>query len=412
MRFPFIASAVALLLGLLVDWLIYKTIPKLREGKAGLPRKIYAVSAVLTLLLLIVIFILPHRSTESGILHIMWMLYTWATIYIAKFIYLLIYALLLPIRSLRRRPLIATGIPAIFAVLGFVTLWWGAAVGRRSIDISDVTIASPRLPAGFDGMRIVQFSDAHVGTWGNDTTFVSDLVDKINSLHPDMIVFTGDIVNRQTEEIYPFINTLSRLKAPLGVYSIMGNHDYGDYSDWPDEKAHRDNTLQLREIQKKMGWRLLDNEHVFIKSAAGDSIALIGVENWGEPPFKQYGDLHQAYPHDAGGHIHDDKFKILLTHNPMHWHEAVRGNTDIDLTLSGHTHAMQFLIGGIGSGLTPASLRYPEWGGLYTHDTPFTYPGGNKRIQSRLYVNIGCGEVAIPARIGATPEITLITLRR
>ena len=214
-------------------------------------------------------------------------------------------------------------------------------------------------------------------------------------------MFTGDIVNRKTDEILPFVNILKRLKAPLGVYSVMGNHDYGDYTDWPHEQAHAADTRQLRAIQTGMGWNLLCNTHKFIYSAQGDSIAMIGVENWGEPPFKQYGDLKKAYP--TANKIGDNNFKILLSHNPMHWHNEVREYTDIDLTLSGHTHAMQVLIGGIGTGFTPSSWRYPEWGGLYTHK------GADGAIRN-LYVNIGCGEVAIPARIGASPEITLITL--
>lgn len=280
-------------------------------------------------------------------------------------------------------------------------MWWGVLYGRYDIAVSEITVNSKRLPASFDGIKIAQFSDAHVGTWGQDTTFVTNLVNKINALNPDIIVFTGDIVNRKTDEILPFVNILKRLKAPLGVYSVMGNHDYGDYTDWPDEQAHAADTRQLRAIQTGMGWNLLCNTHKFIYSAQGDNIAMIGVENWGEPPFKQYGDLKKAYPN--ANKIGDNNFKILLSHNPMHWHNEVREYTDIDLTLSGHTHAMQVLIGGIGTGFTPSSWRYPEWGGLYTHK------GADGAIRN-LYVNIGCGEVAIPARIGASPEITLITL--
>lgn len=403
MRFPLIASILAIVFGILIDWLICRSIP--RSTRKISVRKIYLCSAIITMLLLIVVYILPHRDADADILPIMWMLYTWTSIYISKAIYLIFYGFgaIPKLFHKKRLPIgIYVGLP--LAILSFAAMWWGASAGRRNIMISEVTITDPKLPASFDGLTIAQFSDAHVGTWGTDTTFISKLVDEINALHPDIIVFTGDIVNRQTNEIDPFIDVFSRLKAPMGVFSIMGNHDYGDYTDWPSEAAHAADTQRLRDIQAAMGWRLLNNEHQFIHSEAGDSIAMIGVENWGEPPFKQYGDLRAAYPHDTCGKIHDSVFKILLTHNPVHWHKVVRETSDINLSLSGHTHAMQFMIGPLKTGLSPAATRYPEWGGHYTHTTP----SGNT---SNLYVNIGCGEVAIPARIGATPEITLITLK-
>ena len=399
MRLPLVMSIIALLLGILIDIYIYRSIPK---TKRALPRLIYCISAILTLGLLIVVFMLPKRDTNTELRPVMWLLYTWTSIYISKYIY----GLFLAISSIprlyghKRWPVYKyVGLPA--AIICFGPMWWGVFYGRYDIAVSEITVNSKRLPASFDGIKIAQFSDAHVGTWGQDTTFVTNLVNKINALNPDIIVFTGDIVNRKTDEILPFVNILKRLKAPLGVYSVMGNHDYGDYTDWPDEQAHAADTRQLRAIQTGMGWNLLCNTHKFIYSAQGDSIAMIGVENWGEPPFKQYGDLKKAYP--TANKIGDNNFKILLSHNPMHWHNEVREYTDIDLTLSGHTHAMQVLIGGIGTGFTPSSWRYPEWGGLYTHK------GADGAIRN-LYVNIGCGEVAIPARIGASPEITLITL--
>ncbi len=399
MRLPLVMSIIALLLGILIDIYIYRSIPK---TKRALPRLIYCISAILTLGLLIVVFMLPKRDTDTELRPVMWLLYTWTSIYISKYIY----GLFLAISSIprlyghKRWPVYKyVGLPA--AIICFGTMWWGVLYGRYDIAVSEITVNSKRLPASFDGIKIAQFSDAHVGTWGQDTTFVTNLVNKINALNPDIIVFTGDIVNRKTDEILPFVNILKRLKAPLGVYSVMGNHDYGDYTDWPDEQAHAADTRQLRAIHTGMGWNLLCNTHKFIYSAQGDSIAMIGVENWGEPPFKQYGDLKKAYP--TANKIGDNNFKILLSHNPMHWHNEVREYTDIDLTLSGHTHAMQVLIGGIGTGFTPSSWRYPEWGGLYTHE------GADGSVRN-LYVNIGCGEVAIPARIGASPEITLITL--
>ena len=277
--------------------------------------------------------------------------------------------------------------------------WWGVLFGRRQIEVVPVEITSSRVPEAFDGFTIAQFSDAHVGTWGNDTTFISALVDSINATGADMIVFTGDLVNRRAEEALPFIRILSRLHAPAGVYTVQGNHDYSDYMNWPDSASRLDNRRKLRDLEKRAGWDLLMNEYRTIRRGS-DSIRLIGVENWGEPPFHQYGDLSKAY-HNAN----DNVFKVLLSHNPEHWRLLVSRTTNIDLTLAGHTHAMQITVGSRGKNWwSPAVFRYKLWGGLY--------PAGGGIDDPKLYVNVGCGEVGMPFRVGATPEITLFTLRR
>lgn len=407
MRLPLLFTLVLLVPALLADAYIYFRVPKRFTLKAReiRGRLIYLVSALLTLSLLVVCMCFPKRDAEASLIPVMWMLYTWATVYIPKFLYVIIDLIgRIPVLFKRKEwPIgLYAGLP--IALICFIAMWWGAIAGRRQIMVSEVEVVSEKIPPAFEGFRIVQFSDAHVGTWGDDMSFLIEFVDRINSLKPDLIVFTGDLVNRRADEAYPAVEVLSKLHARYGVYSIMGNHDYGDYADWPSEAAHLQDARTLRSLQEKMGWHMLDNTHTFIK-IGNDSIALIGVENWGEPPFKQYGNLDAAYPHDADGRIHDGVFKILLTHNPMHWHEQVRHNTDIDLTLSGHTHAMQMMAGKPGTGFSPSAWKYPEWGGMYEHT--------NERGElTRLYVNIGCGEVAIPTRIGADPEITLITLSR
>ncbi|MDE5858007.1 MAG: metallophosphoesterase, partial [Muribaculaceae bacterium] len=231
-------------------------------------------------------------------------------------------------------------------------------------------------------------------TFGNQTKFVSRLVDEINNLNPDLIVFTGDIVNRNSNELIPFVSVLSRLQAKEGVISIMGNHDYGDYTTWESDKAKQENLKLLHNLEKKMGWDLLLNQSKNIYRG-NDSILIIGVENIGDPPFHVYGSLEKAYANTS-----TPQTKILLSHNPAHWKNSIADNPGhkIDLTLSGHTHAMQVEL----LGMSPAVFRYPTWSGLY-HD---------KTTSNRLYVNIGAGTVGLPMRIGATPEITLITLRR
>ncbi|MDE5871172.1 MAG: metallophosphoesterase, partial [Muribaculaceae bacterium] len=243
---------------------------------------------------------------------------------------------------------------------------------------------------------------------------------------PDLIVFTGDIVNQKADELKPFENILSKLEAADGVYSILGNHDYGDYVDWPSEEAKTANLDNLKKIQEDAGWKMLNNDHVYLKrnkDGRRDSIALIGVENWGEPPFGKYGDLQKAYPSDSRHNLRDKIFKILLTHTPVHWGREVSKRTNIDLSLSGHTHAMQASFDAFGKRYSPAALRYQTWGGFYTENgigeiedfgNPDTSGGLERSLdKSSLYVNIGAGEVAMPFRIGASnPEITLITLRK
>lgn len=404
-------AVVVILLSLGVDLLIR------HEIRANCPHgrraaRWYMLSAVLCWIFLAVVLCIPRRQEGQGILTVMWCLYSYMTVYVAKAVYALCaLAGSLPRlwRGRRRRTGLWIGLP--LGVLVFCMMWWGAIWGRREIEVTHLDFARAEVPEAFDGYRIVQFSDAHVGTWGDDTSFIDGLVDSINSLHPDMIVFTGDVVNRETSEIEPFIASLSRLYAPDGVYSILGNHDYGDYCDWSDEQAKAANNARLAEIQKSMGWRLLNNGRDFITrrrpgSDVTDTLVLIGVENWGEPPFKQYGDLNRAYPMspDSQYNVNDSRFKILLSHNPEHWRQEVSGNTNINLTLSGHTHAMQIMLGLGDWRWSPSKYRYEEWGGLYTRPAA---TGG----ENAIYVNIGSGEVGMPFRLGATPEVTEITLR-
>lgn len=354
-----------------------------------------AVSIGMILAILAVMILPKRRGSDFQLLAVMWMLYGYLTIYMPKIIWV-VFDLLSAIPCLWRGRRLSwlswTG--GATGIVVFIVMWWGALVNRFNIDERNVTVEIPDLPEAFDGYRIVQFSDMHVGTYGSDTTFVSRMVDAINALQPDMIVFTGDVVNRRTDELPPFVATLSRLKAPDGVYSILGNHDYGDYSEWSSAAAKQKNIEEMCRLQREAGWRLLLNENVVIRRG-NDSIALIGVENIGDPPFTVYGSLKKAYPD-----ITDEVTKILLTHNPAHWTDSIAGKDDINvaLTLSGHTHAMQIEL----FGLSPACFRYKTWGGRYT----------DKTESHTLYVNIGAGEVGLPMRIGATPEITVLTLKK
>ena len=345
---------------------------------------------------LIVAMALPARSGSQQMLAAkMWTLFAYLSVYIPKYIGI-IFDLLANVPKLwhkrRFKPLTTAGI--ILASTAFCAMWWGALINRFNINVNEVVIEIPDLPEEFNGMTIAQFSDLHTGTFGTDTAFVGRLVDRINALKPDCIAFTGDIVNRQADEAIPFIQTLSRLHARMGVYAILGNHDYGDYSEWPSSEAKKDNMELMKKLQADMGWHLLLNETVMLRQD-GDSLALIGVENIGDPPFKVYGSLNKAYPQ-----LSDSVSKILLTHNPAHWVDSISDRPDmrVPLSLSGHTHAMQIEM----LGWSPAKYRYPTWGGLYNDSDK----------QHQLYVNIGGGSVGFPARVGATPEITLITLKK
>lgn len=413
MRIPIISFLILLVVSILIDWVIYRDLKRIEKSTRW--SRIYAWSAVVCWVYLIVVFLLPKRDVEDDIIHLMWMLFAYTSVYLGKAV-IVLFSLIGRIPCLFKRksyPLgLWVGLP--LGLFAFGSMWYGVAVTRHNIEVVPVTVSSNHLPPAFNGYRIVQFSDLHVGTWGEDTTFVSRLVDTINAQKPDIIFFTGDIVNRKTTELRPFLPILSRLKAPDGVYSVLGNHDYGDYIEWPNPHLKLANNRLLDKWQREMGWQLLNNSHTFItrNSRTGalmrtDTIVLIGTENWGEPPFKQYGDLTKAYPRhpDSLFNLNDDRYKILLTHNPEHWRKVVSAQTNVDLTLSGHTHAMQIQIKHGDLKWSPSEYVYKLWGGLYK-----SMNLADEEVQ--LYVNIGSGEVGMPFRIGATPEVTVITLKQ
>lgn len=395
MRIPLIPIILAIALCAGSDFIIYKSLSRLKNK---LWKYLHLVLAALLYILLFVALALPRREGDNNdLLRVMWMLFTFFSFYAPKFIYV-IFSMLARLPQLwhhRDIKWLRIG-GAILGTAIFFAMWWGALINRYNIQVREVTIEIPDLPQAFDGYTIAQFSDLHTGTFGADTTFTSKLVDHINSLGADMIVFTGDIVNRKTDEIKPHTASLSRLHAHDGVISILGNHDYGDYYTWPDDDAKRANLSQLIDINREMGWNMLNNESHTIYAANDSSamLSIIGVENIGDYPFPVYGDLDKAMKG-----VDDKSVKILLTHNPAHWVNDIAGhNIDIPLTMSGHTHAMQIEV----AGLSPAVFRYPTWSGLYTDKSnPYKH----------LYVNIGAGTVGFPMRIGATPEITLFTLR-
>jgi predicted MPP superfamily phosphohydrolase len=257
-----------------------------------------------------------------------------------------------------------------------------------------VNLSLKDLPDEFKGLRIIQISDIHSGSF-DDPDAVKEGVDAIMNEKPDLILFTGDLVNDRAIEIEPYLNVFNQLKAPMGVFSVLGNHDYGDYFRWPSEEDKKLNLEQLKKHHAEMGWRLLVNEHVILERNQ-KQIALIGIENWGARGFTKYGDMKKAV---AGLENSNVPVKILLSHDPSHWKAEVRKDyRDIALTLSGHTHGMQFGIDIPGFKWSPVQYVYKQWAGLYQEENQY------------LYVNRGFGFIGYQGRLGVLPEITMIVL--
>lgn len=274
----------------------------------------------------------------------------------------------------------------------FSTLMYGFS-NKYNYQLKRVRLSYKNLPSSFKGLKIIQISDIHSGSF-QDTHAVNHGVEMLMKEKPDLILFTGDLVNDRADEMKDYIDVFSKLNAPLGVYSTLGNHDYGDYIEWPSPEAKVENLERLKGIHKQMGWRLLMNEHVPIEKN-GESIALIGIENWGaKARFPKYGKMNEAYP---GSEKYP--FKILMSHDPSHWDAEVRVKyPDIDLTLAGHTHGMQFGIENPYFKWSPVQWVYKQWAGLY------------EEKNQKLYVNRGYGFIGYPGRVGILPEITLIEL--
>jgi len=281
-----------------------------------------------------------------------------------------------------------------FAVGGgvFGSLLWGFG-NKYKYKTERLKLSFDTLPAAFKGMKIVHISDIHSGSF-TDKKAVEKGVQKILDEKPDLILFTGDLVNDHADEMKEYQEVFARIKAPFGVFSSLGNHDYGDYRQWSSENEKAENLNRLKQIHADMGWRLLMNEHLPLEKN-GEQIAIIGIENWSaKGNFAKYGKMADA--HAGSGKY---PFKILLSHDPSHWEAEVREKyKDVDLMLSGHTHGMQFGVEIPGFRWSPVQYVYKQWAGLYEK--------GNQK----LYVNRGFGFIGYPGRVGILPEITVIEL--
>ena len=265
---------------------------------------------------------------------------------------------------------------------------------KYNYQVTRFKLSFDNLPSSFKGLRIVHFSDVHSGSF-TDKKAVIHGVEKILAEKADLIIFSGDLVNDKATEMHDYMDVFNKIKAPLGVYSTFGNHDYGDYVSWPQNGISKSQNLKnLEKVHADLGWRLLMNEHVILEKD-GEQIAIIGIENWSDKArFPKYGDMPKAY---AGTEKYP--FKILISHDPSHWDARVRPRyQDVDLMLSGHTHGMQFGIEIPGFKWSPVQYVYKEWAGLYEEG------------KQKLYVNRGFGFIGYPGRVGILPEITVIEL--
>ncbi|MFM6969982.1 MAG: metallophosphoesterase [Sediminibacterium sp.] len=272
----------------------------------------------------------------------------------------------------------------------FGTLLFGFG-NKYNYQVKKIKLKFNNIPDAFKGMRMVHISDIHSGSF-QDIRAVNKGIDLILKQQADIIVFTGDLVNDRATEMEPYQNSFARLAAPLGVFSTLGNHDYGDYVQWPSAQAKMDNLEALKKVHANMGWRLLMNEHVVLEKK-GEKIALLGIENWGaKARFPKYGKMDLAYPGTE-----NIPFKILLSHDPSHWDAQILTEyPGIDLMLSGHTHGMQFGLENPYFKWSPVQWMYKQWAGLYEQGS------------QKLYVNRGYGFIGYPGRVGILPEITVI----
>lgn len=372
-----------LLMLLLPDWYIHRVYIRCKKNKLY-SRLLWW--PTIGLLLLLAIFIALH-----DILHDYFGIYLIVTLCfcIPKLTFVLFSLILRGINKISGLKIpheTISALPAL-AMLGYIL--FGAIKGKENFKVREVTFTSANLPEEFDGYRVMQLSDIHSGSWKGNPKALKKAIDLCNRQNADLALFTGDLVNSRSDELLEFTEIFSELKAKDGVYSVLGNHDYGTYVKWNSKADRIANIDSLIARENRMGWRMLNNSHTIIRRG-NDSIAVIGVENSGRPPFPDYARLKEASAGTEG------MFQILMSHDPTHWRRQVLPESDIELTLSGHTHDMQITF----FGLSVSSFIYPEHNGMYMEG------------ERGLYVNIGLGHVLFPMRLGAWPEITVITLKK
>ena len=346
-------------------------------------RGLWFLPSVLLLIGLISFYVFKYEGAWGTLFII------YVAVIIPKLLFTVISLLDIPLRYFFRWKIYPfTTIALVIAISAACIILYGSIFGKTRIQVNKIDFISPSLPESFSGYKIAHISDLHLGNWKNNRKFMTKVIDVLNRQNPDALMITGDLVHHSAQELNNYEDILAKINTRQ-IYSVLGNHDYGPYFQWESQEKEQENLKELKLRQAKLGWYLLNNEHHFIVRG-NDSIAIIGVENAGKGHFADYSDLVNAMKGTE-----NISFKILLSHDPSHWRSEVL-QTDINLTLSGHTHGSQFSLGSFSF----AALAYPEWGGLYMSE------------KQGLYVNVGIGHVGIPFRFGAWPEITIITLKR
>ena len=292
-----------------------------------------------------------------------------------------------------KESLIIVPIVGLFSgFLPFFVILYGITKTLYRFKVEHLRLKFKELPDNFKGLKIVQISDLHLGSFNYKYHVLDSAINMINNLNPDLILFTGDLVNNYAWELNGWENILSKLSAKIGKFAVLGNHDYGDYSKWNSKIEKKENFETIKDFYTKIDFKLLLNETAIVE-IGGEELSILGVENWGSPPFKQYGKLKETMKETS-----QNSFKILLSHDPSHWKEEVVKDTNINLTFSGHTHGMQagFILKN--RKWSPIKYKYKQWAGLYDENNQY------------LYVNRGLGWMGFPGRIGMRPEITCIVL--
>jgi uncharacterized protein len=416
MRTP-LGAFVILAIMLLIDWYVYQAIKTVSGSSSSKTRQwVFYIYWGISLLAISFHLILNFADPLLFGKHIRSHIFaTIIGIYLSKLLVVFFLAVddLVRLFKLIGRQFGTTSLPADAAATGdkmnrnIFLNWLGVATGttlfgtlmygytnKYKYQVKRQQLSFNNLPKGFKGLKIVQISDIHSGSLTN-TEAVMKGINLIMAEKPDLILFTGDLVNNIASEMHGLIHVFSLLKAPMGVYSVLGNHDYGDYYRWPQRNLTKEQNFEdLKNTHATMGWKLLLNEHVALERN-GDKIALLGIENWGaKARFIKYGKMADTYRGTE-----NYPFKILMSHDPSHWEaEVIKQYTDIDLTLSGHTHGMQFGVDVPGMKWSPVKYIYNQWSGLYQHQ------------QQKLYVNTGFGFIGYPGRVGFLPEITVLEL--
>lgn len=415
---PYIAIIIFSLIILIIDFYSFKGLKKINLKLTKQVRKIlffvyWSIPLLIIIALSVMIIFRQSVSPEYAMIYFNYFSGTFLLLYIPRLIFIVFNFLddifhftkfsFVKLKNLKSnnseknkisRSTFLTRVGFIMAGIPFISIIYGIGWGRFNFIVRKSNLFFKNIPQEFDGFKIVQISDFHLGSFLTNKDKVEEIVELVNEQNPDLILFTGDLVNNLATEIEPFIPTLSKLKAKYGMYSILGNHDYGEYVRWESVEKKQENIDNLLKIQEQIGFKMLLNSSAKINLNAS-SFYLIGVENWGLPPFPQYGNLNKALEN-----VNDNSFKILMSHDPTHWDAEVTDKTNIDLTLSGHTHGAQFGIEIPGWRWSPVNLRYKQWGGIY------------KNNNQMLNVNTGIGFIGFPGRIGMPPEVGLITLRK